>query len=76
MDKIIGYFSAATSTFVSSVSSKIAYIFPFGFFLNTFTKTKTRRGKIYRNFITALYYGFWGFQIASIIGLFFDSAND
>jgi len=63
MDSIITYFSTASSTFV-------AYIFPFGFFLNTFTHAYTRTGKILRRFIEVLYYGFWVFQIASIIGLF------
>ncbi len=63
MDKIIGYFSSVTSTFV-------AYIFPFGFFLQTFTKAYTKQGQKQRKFIEILYYGFWVFQILSIISLF------
>jgi hypothetical protein len=69
MDKIIGYFSSVTSTFV-------AYIFPFGFFLQTFTKAYTKQGKKQRRFIEILYYGFWVFQIMSIASLFQGSSEE
>jgi len=68
MDKILGYFSAASSTFV-------AYIFPFGFFLNTFTEASSRKGRSFRRFIQILYWGFWVFQILSIVTLFLDPSE-
>ena len=49
----------------------MAYIFPFGFFLKTFTMASTARGRLVRKAIQALYYGFWAFQLASIGALFF-----
>jgi hypothetical protein len=74
IDSIIGYFSSVSSTFVNSICThvQVAYIFPFGFFLKTFTEAQTKSGSRARLFIQVLYYGFWVFQIASIVGLFWN----
>ena len=61
-----------TGTFTSTL---IAYIFPFKFFLSTFSKSHTPRGRRFILLIKVLYYSFWLFQIAAVVSLFISAAN-
>lgn len=66
-DKLLNITGTLTCTLIS-------YIFPFKFFLRTFTKSHTSRGKRYLWFVRGLYYFFWIFQIATVAALFWQIA--